>query len=71
MLGCIFTKRNDTIKSRKANPNNSKPKEAKSIDPKPIILHIDKMLEDFEEAPLRAVYMVVKELHELQTSKIA
>lgn len=33
-----------------------------------IIIHIAAMLADFEEAPLRAAYMVIKQLHELQKS---
>lgn len=36
------------------------------MDNKPIILHIAAMLEKFEEMPLRAVYMVVKQLYDLQ-----
>lgn len=30
-----------------------------------IILHISRMLEDFDEMPLRAIYMVVKQYHDL------
>ena len=33
------------------------------MDNQPIIIHISKMLADLDEGPLRAVYMVVKELH--------
>lgn len=36
------------------------------MDNQPIIIHIAAMLADFEEGPLRAAYMVVKQLHELQ-----
>lgn len=31
----------------------------------PIIIHISRMLEDLPEDPLRAVYMVVRQMHEL------
>ena len=34
---------------------------------KPVIVHIAAMLDELEEAPLRAAYMVVSELHSLQT----
>jgi hypothetical protein len=33
---------------------------------KPVIVHIAAMLDELEEAPLRAAYMVVSELHSLQ-----
>lgn len=32
----------------------------------PIILHIEAMLATFEQEPLRAVYMVVKQMYDLQ-----
>lgn len=35
------------------------------MDKKPIILHIAQLLEDFDEMPLRAIYMVVKQYHDL------
>ena len=41
-------------------------READPMDKQPIIIHIGKMLEDFGEAPLRAVYMVVRQMHDLQ-----
>ena len=40
------------------------------MDKKPIIIHISKMLEDFDEMPLRAIYMVVKQYHDLLGKKI-
>lgn len=36
------------------------------MDKKPIIIHISRMLEDLPEDPLRAVYMVVKQMYELK-----
>lgn len=39
------------------------------MDNQPIIIHISRMLADLEESPLRAVYMVVKELHDVQALK--
>lgn len=33
----------------------------------PIVLRIAMLLEELEEGPLRAAYMVVNQLHELQT----
>lgn len=36
------------------------------MDKQPIILHISRMLEDFDEDPLRAVYMVVRQMHHLR-----
>ena len=36
------------------------------MDNQPIIIHIDRMLATFPEDPLRAVYMVVKQMYELQ-----
>lgn len=36
------------------------------MDNQPIIYHIDKMLTDFDEEPLRAVYMVVRQMYALQ-----
>lgn len=32
----------------------------------PIVIRIAMLLEELEEAPLRAAYMVVQQLHELQ-----
>jgi hypothetical protein len=40
--------------------------EVKPMDNQPIIIHIDRMLSTFPEDPLRAVYMVVKQMYELQ-----
>lgn len=37
------------------------------MDNRPIIIHISRLLEDFPEAPLRAVYMVVRQYHEMLT----
>ena len=36
------------------------------MDNQPIITHISRMLTDFEEGPLRAVYMVVKQMYDMQ-----
>lgn len=36
------------------------------MDNQPIIYHIDKMLTEFEEESLRAVYMVVRQMYALQ-----
>lgn len=36
------------------------------MDNQPIIIHIDRMLSTFPEDPLRAVYMVVRQMYELQ-----
>lgn len=60
-LGCIFGQNRATIKSAKENK-----KEAEPIDNEPIITHISRMLRDLKEEPLRAVYMVVQQLHRLQ-----
>ena len=38
------------------------------MDNQPIIIHISRMLADFPEAPLRAVYMVVRQYHEMLTA---
>ena len=40
------------------------------MDNQPIIVHINKMLADFPEGPLRAVYMVVRQMYELQRPHI-
>lgn len=37
---------------------------------KPITVHIAAMVDELDESPCRAVYMVVKELHELQKAHI-
>ena len=34
----------------------------------PIVDHISAMLRELEEEPLRAAYMVVKQLHDLQSA---
>lgn len=34
------------------------------MEKQPVILHISRMLEALEEGPLRAVYMVVKQLYD-------
>ena len=60
-LGCIFRAKSATIKSAKENK-----KEAEPIDNEPIIVHISRMLRDLKEEPLRAVYMVVEQMHRLQ-----
>lgn len=36
------------------------------MDNQPIIIHISGMLTEFEEGPLRAVYMVVRQLYLMQ-----
>ena len=41
-------------------------KEAEPIDNELYIQHISQMLRGFREEPLRAVYMVVQQLHRLQ-----
>lgn len=43
----------------------NKTKEAEPMDNQSIITHISRMLLDFEEGPLRAVYMVVKQMHDM------
>ena len=58
-LGCKSDEKSATIKSTKT-------KEAAPMDNKPIIVHISRMLEDLPEDPLRAVYMVVKQLYDLR-----
>ena len=60
-LGCIFWAKSATIKSAKENK-----KEAAPIDNELYIQHISQMLRGFREEPLRAVYMVVQQLHRLQ-----
>ena len=57
----IFSAWSDTVKSAKENK-----KEAASIDNELYIQHISQMLRGFREEPLRAVYMVVQQLHRLQ-----
>lgn len=59
ILGCIFVKENANIKSTKT-------KEAKPMDKQPIIMHISRMLEELPEDPIRAVYMVVKQMYDLR-----
>lgn len=44
-------------------------READPMDNQPIIIHISRMLADFPEAPLRAVYMVVRQYHEMIMSR--
>ena len=44
---------------------DNKTKEAEPMDNQSIITHISRMLLDFEEGPLRAVYMVVKQMHDM------
>lgn len=60
MFGCIFSQKNASIKA-------SKEKEDKPMDVDPIVIHIVSMLEDLNGDALRAVYMVVRELHRKQT----
>lgn len=36
------------------------------MEKEPIIIHISQMLREFQEGPLRAFYLIVKEYHELQ-----
>ena len=36
------------------------------MDKAAVILHIGRMLADLDEEPIRAVYMVVRELHQRQ-----
>ena len=38
------------------------------MDNQPIIVHISRMLADLSEEGLRAVYMVVRQLYDLQAS---
>lgn len=38
------------------------------MDNQPIIVHISRMLADLDEGGLRAVYMIVQQLHNLQAS---
>ena len=47
----------------------SKTKEAEPMDNQPIIFHISQMLADLDEEPIRAVYMVVRQLHQMQPSE--
>lgn len=35
----------------------------------PIVVRLASLMEELDEGPLRAVYMVVNEMHELQTGK--
>jgi len=49
--------------------NQQKPKEAEPMEKEPIIIHICQMLREFNEGPLRAFYMIVKEYHELQKAQ--
>lgn len=37
-----------------------------AMDNQPIIVHIAAMLAEFEEMPLRAAYMVIKQLYDYQ-----
>ena len=57
----IFSDWSDTVKSAKETQ-----KEAEPIDNELYIQHISQMLRGFREEPLRAVYMVVQQLHRLQ-----
>lgn len=36
------------------------------MDKQPIIMHISRMLEELPEDPIRAVYMVVKQMYDLR-----
>lgn len=38
------------------------------MDNQSIITHISRMLLDFEDGPLRAVYMVVKQMYDMRKS---
>lgn len=40
------------------------------MDKQPIIVHMTRLLADLDEGPLRAAYMVVKELHDLQLASL-
>lgn len=40
------------------------------MDKQPIIVHMTQLLADLDEGPLRAAYMVVKELHDLQLASL-
>ena len=35
----------------------------------PIVIRLASLMDELDEGPLRAVYMVVNEMHELQTGK--
>lgn len=39
------------------------------MDKGAVILHIGRMLADLDEEPIRAVYMVVRQLHQMQPSE--
>ena len=41
------------------------------MDKQPIIVHMTKLLADLDEGSLRAAYMVVKALHDLQQASIS
>lgn len=39
------------------------------MDKGAVILHIGRMLADLDEEPIRAVYMLVRQLHQMQPSE--
>jgi hypothetical protein len=43
-----------------------KQKGARPIEKQPIVIHMNQLLLELDEGPLRAAYMVIKELHDLQ-----
>ena len=38
------------------------------MEKNPIIVHVDKMLSDLDDDQIRAIYMVVKQIHDLRRS---
>jgi hypothetical protein len=59
VLRCIFGENRATIRTTKT-------KGARPIEKQPIVIHMNQLLLELDEGPLRAAYMVIKELHDLQ-----